>query len=788
MTYLRSLCSAAAVAALAFVATGAERPGSPKTAAKTGKSIVALTVEETAGAERSGVAITAGLPLAKDAVKDLKELALVAGGKPLPAQFKTVMKWPDGSLRWALGTFVLEKVPAGGKVPVTLALATGGGNATGAVLASEVGGKIVVDTGVLKFSVKQKNFNLIDEAWLDPSGAGGYTEATQIIKSHAGGGPQVTVGGKVFAASADADCQVEIEENGPVACVIKATGAHKSGTEKKLDYMVRIYAYAGRSHVRVVYAWINRQGKRPERIDLEDVSLVLPTAIKGGVKARLGGEKEPHSFDLAEGKSGWIYQKSKEAYELGGAAGNGGGGGIDGKVFTTGWGSVDDGKLGLAAGRRWFWQMHPTEVEVTGRPEGAEIALRFWTGRSGKTTEAYTGVARTHYLMLDFFKAAGRKASATRMLDLNKPLYALAPPAYYCQDTCALGKLASAAEALYDAQSWKAVVAHDRSLEKQIDWILSKRRAHRGKYESYGYRYFGDFVHYPEKKPGIKWDGNYYDFPHAAFQHFLRTGKRKYFDIFEDTYPNVQDICLVHYDPSANMIGASRYCPSNDQVVMEGKSVYVSNTFNHWKNQSLVEAYLMTGERWAMDVANLAYNHALTYKGADGAYNQPRGPGILMTSLVYGNMLTGDGKYLDRVKEVAAKGYGVQAKNKGLYAKRENGYFQLGITMEGYLMAYQAMGDDKLSESLQKNADAMMATSWKGGKFTGKVAHQCGNSAAAFAFLARKTGKAEYGDVARFLLSNIRRMDKLKDAGMVYRNTAYACYYLSKLSEKDFQK
>lgn len=780
-----ALCLATCLAS--STAPAGERPGAPKTAAQVKKELVTLTVEETAGAERSGVAVTSGLPLPQGACKDVSALALVVGGKPVPAQFNPVMKWPDGSLRWALASFVLEKAPAGGKVPVTLALAAGGGTASGAPLAADAGDRLVVDTGVLKFTVRKKNFNLIDEAWLDPSGAGNYGEAAQVIKSHEGGGPEIKVGDKVYAASADADCKVEIEENGPVCCVLKATGAHKNGADKTFDYMVRIYAYAGRPSVRVVYAWINRQGKRPDCIKPADISLVLPTALAGKLGAQLGGDKAPHAFALEPGQSGWSHQTCKESCELGGAAGAGGGGGLKEQVFTTGWGAIDDGKLGLAAGRRWFWQMHPAEVELAAAPEGGRIVLRFWTGRSGQTVDCYTGTARTHYVLLDFFKAEARAAAAASMLDLNRPLYALAPPAWYCQDTFALGKIASAEKSLYDEETWKAVEHHDQQFAKQINWILARRTAHRGKHESYGYRYFGDFVHYPEMKPGIKWDGNYYDFPHAAFQHFLRTGNRKYFDIFEDTYTQVQDIHMVHYDPNPKMVGSSRYCPSNDQVVMEGKSVYVSDTFNHWKNQSLVDAYLMTGEKWAWEVAWLGFEHLLSYKGADGAYNQPRGPGVIMLSAAYGHMLTGDRKFLDRIQDVAAHGI-KRVGGGGMFNGSDGASFQLGITMEGFMTGYLATGDEKLAETLRKHADAQLAKYWQGGKYGGKLAHQSMNSAAAFAFLYRKYGQAQYAEAARNLMASVKGFDKLKDTGLVYRSTAYACYWLSKLAENEFKR
>ena len=58
--------------------------------------ICELTVQEQVGAARQNEPIRMGVPLGKGAAKELAELAIAdASGKPIPSQFREVMRWPD---------------------------------------------------------------------------------------------------------------------------------------------------------------------------------------------------------------------------------------------------------------------------------------------------------------------------------------------------------------------------------------------------------------------------------------------------------------------------------------------------------------------------------------------------------------------------------------------------------------------------------------------------------------------------------------------------------------------
>ncbi|MGH9631114.1 MAG: hypothetical protein ACRD7E_22635, partial [Bryobacteraceae bacterium] len=141
----------------------------------------------------------------------------------------------------------------------------------------------------------------------------------------------------------------------------------------------------------------------------------------------------------------------------------------------------------------------------------------------------YTGVAKTHEIILSF---GGEDLSA----HLDHPLYAVAPPRWYTRDTRALGRLVESSPEAIRPEYWPLVQKYDRWLASCRDAVLAKRD--RGyefegrRLDEYGMLNFGDALHKlirNDKRAdyGIHWDTEYYDFPHALFLHFFRTGDLK---------------------------------------------------------------------------------------------------------------------------------------------------------------------------------------------------------------------------------------------------------------------
>ena len=75
---------------------------------------VSLTVSETKGILRQNVPITQGVPLPKGALHNLDSVWVENGdGQPVSAQFRTLSRWEDASLKWVLTDFSAD-VPADG--------------------------------------------------------------------------------------------------------------------------------------------------------------------------------------------------------------------------------------------------------------------------------------------------------------------------------------------------------------------------------------------------------------------------------------------------------------------------------------------------------------------------------------------------------------------------------------------------------------------------------------------------------------------------------------------------
>src|SRR4030095_6751876 len=69
--------------------------------------------------------------------------------------------------------------------------------------------------------------------------------------------------GRIYKQSQWPGSELVVEEQNPLRVVLKRTGAHAwmNREDRSLDYVVRIIAYARRPVIRIVYRFLNRQGR-----------------------------------------------------------------------------------------------------------------------------------------------------------------------------------------------------------------------------------------------------------------------------------------------------------------------------------------------------------------------------------------------------------------------------------------------------------------------------------------------------------------------------------------------
>lgn len=449
-----TLAVASALAALAATAATPARAALP----------VPLTVQEALLPGMSGVArasspVTVGVPLEASAgITSVAQLGLTGASA---AQFRELARWPNGALKWVLVDFQSD-LTAGGTASGVL-LTTGAGNFGGTNLGSDAGGSIVVTTGAATFTVGKSPFRIFDQVTVG---------STPLVTSGSEGFAVTDASGVRYSSSNDPSASVVLEENGPVRCVVRATGTLRSaGGQRLCDYLVRLHFYRGKSYVR---AWATMKNASPagapSTFAFQSAELVVPLALgtgarfttettRGSVSDALGSSETAYVFQARSSRfyySGNDYgdapigssQYGVEVRKVGGTiyqAANG-----NGADYAHGWAAVEDASgKGAAIALRWMPQLWPAGLEARG---DGRLALELFSKRNAKTSISFAwGAYETRETLFHFYTSAPVNRAVT-IHELEYPLVARAPLPQYAAAGAIYGetKLVSAAE----QQTW----------------------------------------------------------------------------------------------------------------------------------------------------------------------------------------------------------------------------------------------------------------------------------------------------------------------------------------------
>ena len=157
--------------------------------------------------------------------------------------------------------------------------------------------------------------NLLDAVWLDTDGDGSFNDAERLVVPRGEGNMYVEYEGGKGSTNADPKFRIEVEEAGPLRAVIKISSAY----DKEFFSVVRIYAYAGKSYLRLQDTLVHGpldQGLHAYtsvgRTRLVEHSLFLPMSLNEGAKAVFGGAQ---SVGLGEA---WLEQNVSHQFRPGG--------------------------------------------------------------------------------------------------------------------------------------------------------------------------------------------------------------------------------------------------------------------------------------------------------------------------------------------------------------------------------------------------------------------------------------------------------------------------------------
>jgi len=543
---------------------------------------VKLTVAGDANTAQKAGVVTAGVPFAKGAVKDVGRLSVSMNGRPIPGQFITLAPWPDGSVRWALMDCQVD-VPAGGKAE--LVVRDDGRNAAPKTPVKVTGtrGGITVSTGPLEFTVDKKQFNLFKSIKVDGqervTGAGkGLVLYTQDKKAVPAGSPD----------------EMSVKQAGPMKAVVWLKGKYPGVHNGLLGYTLQITAYAGRKMLKV-HAWLRNEGAhgyaprekrwKPEWFAFDGMAVELGLDLGGAITAECEGVKNARKFKVLQaierctsvydnlawtledlrymiadtsrapellpvpaspdprpGRSGRSKPPAKPAKPPDWMLKRGNR--TDGVVALSGAASK------LTTAIRHFWQQYEKGIEL----DGATLKLWLWP-REGQYPRPWVAhvcpgyankmmhplrknglynmpgaIHKGHEFILDF---SGRNPKETAAV-LSRPLFAVAPAAYYASTEAAPGLFTPPEIRTEENECNTKLDAWMRMTRSAVDpkhkssiWQARTERKTGCRNWGYGFWYgwmdFGDLA-----IPGPAYTSLHYDWPWVMMANLMRTGDLNY--------------------------------------------------------------------------------------------------------------------------------------------------------------------------------------------------------------------------------------------------------------------
>ena len=187
---------------------------------------------------------TFGVPWPRGVVKPGAPLVVRSDGKPLPSQHWTLATWPDGSLKWSA-----HALPAGMDQPATLDVAPGRAPAPQpGLFVREQEDAVEIVSGATRWRFPRKGAVVVAGAWSGNRQVMGPLTLVASVDDAPENGRRTPLIGRI--------ARVTVEQKGPVRAVVRIEGMHEGAGRSLLPFSVRFYAYAGGDHVRVVHSFI----------------------------------------------------------------------------------------------------------------------------------------------------------------------------------------------------------------------------------------------------------------------------------------------------------------------------------------------------------------------------------------------------------------------------------------------------------------------------------------------------------------------------------------------------
>ncbi len=419
--------------------------------------------------------VTRGVPMPVGVLRETDGLAVVnPEGDRVPAQFRVLARWADGSVKWVLVDFQTKADSSGtatynltdesaDEAPAPRQSATDHSTTYTSVRVEETENDLHVDTGVLRFMVDRPRYRFFHSVSLgdvqrgEPAHTergrdrGGAGDAWARIRESASDGGLVRrlygPGGLCRASLAGDSCVVTIEECGPLRTVVRMESAleadipmHHYGGYRPVRCITRIHAFAGQAFLRILQTHVFTCN--PREVEIEDLALDVPTPFTGFSPDYGFGLNGTVTGTLDHGERLRVVQKKDDQVQV-----THGRPGIESFIAEDlacdGWATLSDGTSGVGVACLNMAEEYPRAIELTGDgrmtvyarhdPDGSRLSLaRYaeevaWHEGEGMYADG-TGIAKTtEFYVLYFEEDRREEAVETLRCALSQPHVSVSP-------------------------------------------------------------------------------------------------------------------------------------------------------------------------------------------------------------------------------------------------------------------------------------------------------------------------------------------------------------------------
>lgn len=760
---------------------------------------VALTVREWAGIDRVDNPVNSGVPLPKGAVMDVSELRLLdAEGQVVPAGIQPRKRWlGDNSLQWVTVHFGVDQLAANAEMTYRLVRSDKPMPKSPLSITQE-GRAIVVVTGPARFVIPTDRFGPFEQVYVLENGAKdrAFTDRDAMLAapsrmaliSRSGESrvvPRtdaypdefrselVRIDSAALAQQAVVH-STEIEEQGPGRAVVALRGTFSTPEKETLDFVARLYFYAGSSLAQMTFSVVNRQmDSFAGFVGIEKLVVEVPMKADAESRLKVSADGETLDYDLSSDTR--LVQTRRDRMEIRRE------GVADPPAQTRaqldGWMSIAAPKSELVAGSRWFWQTYPMGFSVS-RDGVAGLEIK---ADADERVDLYAGGAKTHFL---FFRFGHQEADAPASIaaGTSHPLFAVCSPDWYCQETRVFGDLYSANPDLYLPEYRDVIARFQENIDDGVRTIVAQRPRPEWQVDEFGWLNFGSGLHHRtkvrENAAESWWDGNYYDFPLAALINFARTGNLINLRTAEEAGLHLADLDICHsYPGQPTWAGSPRSGPvvGHFRNYTRGQTYTGHGSFTFYKNESLYELYYLTGERWYLDIGRMSSEFAMARFGQGALRNLAHG----IWGVLSAYRDTHEKKYLDRARFFVDEwGKPWQDKHNGSF---DDQHWMYGLLFEAYDRYFRISGDAETAAYMVRALDAKIAEWWEA------HAHRDGLpgiSLFGFGLGYEYTQDEDYLEKGLVLLARVAApeasRDRVKTFAQNFRSSPYFLKYLTK--------